>query len=95
MIKDSQGKLASRGLVDAIHAGELAGIETFEDPTFGFAVPKRCPGVPEEILNPKAPWADAAAYDQTAQKLAKLFRENFEKYAEGASAKVKAAGPKA
>jgi phosphoenolpyruvate carboxykinase (ATP) len=63
------------------------------DPVFGFAVPTTCPDVPSEILTPRSTWRDQAAYDSTAKKLAGLFRENFAKYADSASAEVKAAGP--
>ena len=51
------------------------------------------PGVPSEILRPRESWADKAAYDATAKKLAGLFNKNFETYAAGASAEVKAAAP--
>ena len=52
-----------------------------------------CPGVPREILRPRARWADDAAYDASAKKLAGLFRENFKKYESEAGADVAAAGP--
>ncbi len=48
-----------------------------------------------EILLPRESWADQAAYDATAQKLAGLFKKNFATYEDGASAEVKAAGPSA
>ncbi len=84
----------TRALIDAIHSGELANIATVEDPIFGLQVPKSCPGVPEQILTPKNTWKDPAAYDEMARKLAFLFKENFTKYQEGASAAVRAAGPR-
>jgi phosphoenolpyruvate carboxykinase (ATP) len=51
--------------------------------------------VPAEILSPRDTWADKAAYDATAKKLAKLFVGNFKQYESGASAEVKAASPAA
>ena len=84
----------TRAIVDAIHSGELRDVATANDPVFGVAIPASCPGVDEKVLNPRNTWKDQAAYDQTAQKLAGLFRENFAKYAEGCSDEVVAAGPK-
>jgi phosphoenolpyruvate carboxykinase (ATP) len=63
------------------------------DPVFGIDVVAECPNVPSEILIPRNAWADKAAYDATAKKLAALFNKNFETYAAGASAEVKAAAP--
>jgi len=89
-------KLAyTRGIIDAIHAGSLDSVETMTDPIFGLAIPKECPGVPAEILQPKNTWKDGAAFDAAAGKLAELFHTNFEKYAEGCRPEVRAAGPKA
>jgi len=88
-------KLAwTRAIVDAIHSGELAGAPTVTDPTFGLAVPTLCPHIPGEVLQPRNVWADKAAYDATAAKLAALFHTNFAKYADGVTAQVLAAGPK-
>ncbi|MSP25291.1 MAG: phosphoenolpyruvate carboxykinase (ATP) [Myxococcales bacterium] len=88
-------KLAyTRAIIDAIHSGELAQIETTTDPIFGVAIPRRCPGVPDGILTPRATWKDAAAYDHAAHKLAGLFHKNFAIYASAASEAVRAAGPR-
>ena len=88
-------KLAStRSIIDAIHSGELIDAPTIPDPTFGFAIVTQAPDVPSEILEPRKTWADPAAYDATARKLAGLFVENFKQYAAGVSAEVLAAAPK-
>ncbi|MDH3716861.1 MAG: phosphoenolpyruvate carboxykinase (ATP), partial [Planctomycetota bacterium] len=84
----------TRAIIDAIHSGDLASVATEEDPTFGLQVPTTCPGVPSEILVPRNTWSDTAAFDETAKKLAGLFNDNFAKYADQASAKISAAGPK-
>jgi phosphoenolpyruvate carboxykinase (ATP) len=87
-------KLAhTRAIVNAIHSGKLANVKTEKDPVFGLEVITECPGVPSEILNPRNTWADKAAYDTAAKKLANLFRENFKTYEAGVSAEVRAAGP--
>jgi phosphoenolpyruvate carboxykinase (ATP) len=83
----------TRAIIDAIHSGALAKAKTARDPIFGFEIVTECPGVPAEILHPRESWADKSAYDTTAKKLAALFNKNFETYAEGASAEVKAAAP--
>ncbi|HEX7703610.1 MAG TPA: phosphoenolpyruvate carboxykinase (ATP), partial [Kofleriaceae bacterium] len=84
----------TRAIIDAIHSGALDKVATVEDPNFGFAVPTTCPDVPSEILTPRNTWADPAAYDDKAKKVAKLFAENFKKYEAQASAEVRAGGPK-
>jgi phosphoenolpyruvate carboxykinase (ATP) len=83
----------TRAIIDAIHSGALTKSKTERDPVFGFDIVIECPGVPSEILGPRESWADKAAYDAAAKKLATLFNKNFETYAPGASAEVKAAAP--
>jgi phosphoenolpyruvate carboxykinase (ATP) len=46
------------------------------------------------MLVPRNTWADKAAYDEKAKKVAKLFAENFKKYEAQASAEVRGGGPK-
>jgi phosphoenolpyruvate carboxykinase (ATP) len=84
----------TRAIIDAIHAGLLDSVDTEEDPVFGLAVPTEVPGVSASVLVPRGTWADPDAYDAAANRLARLFAENFRKYADGASAEVAAAGPK-
>jgi phosphoenolpyruvate carboxykinase (ATP) len=89
-------KLANtRAILDAIHSGALASVKTKRDPVFGFEVATTCPGVSPEILWPRDTWADAAAYDTAAKKLATLFRDNFKQYEGGVSGDVRAASPSA
>ncbi len=83
----------TRAIVDAIHSGELDQVSIYNDETFRFDVPESCPGVPDEILNPRNTWADKSDYDKTAAKLAAMFTENFKQYEDGVSAEVIEAGP--
>jgi phosphoenolpyruvate carboxykinase (ATP) len=70
-------------------------VATQEDPIFGLHVPTQVPGVPGNVLTPRSTWADGDAYDEAARKLADMFRQNFEKYAERAPDSVGKAGPAA
>ena len=85
----------TRAIIDAIHDGSLAKAKTERDPVFGFEVAAECPGVPSEILIPRNAWANKATFEATAKKLAGLFNKNFETYAAGVNAEVKASAPKA
>lgn len=83
----------TRAIIDAIHSGSLQKVETKKDPVFNVHIPVSCPGVPSEILLPRNTWKNPEEYDQTAQKLARLFQENFKKYADGCSEEIRSAGP--
>jgi phosphoenolpyruvate carboxykinase (ATP) len=85
----------TRSMIDAIYSGELAKAKAEQDPIFGLDVIAECPDVPSDILIPRNTWADQAAYDATAKKLAGLFTDNFKKYEEGVSEAVRNSGPKA
>ncbi len=50
--------------------------------------------MPAEVLKPKSTWADKAAYDTQAQKLAQMFADNFKTFEATATAAVKSAGPR-
>ncbi len=84
----------TRRILDELLAGSLNEVHYETDPVFGLHIPQTCPGIPDEVLNPRNTWEDKAAYDQQAQKLAKMFQDNFQQYAEGLPAEVLAAGPK-
>jgi phosphoenolpyruvate carboxykinase (ATP) len=53
------------------------------------------PNVPDEVLRPRDTWKDKEAYDRQAHKLAGMFRENFEQFAENVPQEVRDAGPTA
>jgi len=84
----------SRAIIDAIHSGELAKAEYEVLPIFNLAVPKSCPNVPSEILDPAKAWKDQNEYNETVKKVAGLFVENFKLYESQADADVISGGPK-
>jgi phosphoenolpyruvate carboxykinase (ATP) len=91
----SRMKLAyTRAMVRAALAGELDDVETATAPFFGLQIPTNVPGVPSEVLNPRDTWGDKDAYDAQAAKLAGLFAENFERFADRVPESVRNAGPK-
>jgi phosphoenolpyruvate carboxykinase (ATP) len=83
----------TRAMIDAALSGALNDAPTRTDPVFGLHVPEKIPGVPDGVLHPRSTWADAAAYDAQASKLAAMFRQNFEKFAGDVDEGVRTAGP--
>jgi phosphoenolpyruvate carboxykinase (ATP) len=83
----------TRTMVRAALAGALDRMATFEDPIFRVSVPVEVPGVPADVLHPRNTWADPAAYDTMARRLARMFAANFAQYADGVSHAVRTAGP--
>ncbi|MFN8580607.1 MAG: phosphoenolpyruvate carboxykinase (ATP) [Gemmatimonadaceae bacterium] len=83
----------TRAMVRAALGGRLEQTPTQPDPVFGLHIPTDVPGVPPEVLNPRKTWTDGAAYDAQAQKLAEMFRKNFEKFGT-VSDSIRSAGPK-
>jgi phosphoenolpyruvate carboxykinase (ATP) len=85
----------TRALLAAALDGRLRDIPTRPDANFGIGVPEICPGVPTEALNPRGTWADGAAYDAAAQRLTRLFADNFTKFEGHVDDGVKAAAIRA
>ena len=69
----------TRAIVDAALSGKLDDAEFVEDKTFHVLVPKEIEGVDSDVLHPRNTWADKAAYDERAAKLAADFAEHFDK----------------
>jgi phosphoenolpyruvate carboxykinase (ATP) len=83
----------TRAMIGAALAGALERVEFRRDPVFNVEVPVACPGVPESVLTPRATWADPAAYDAQAGRLARMFVDNFAAFEAEADADVRAAAP--
>ena len=83
----------TRALLNAALDGSLANVPTRTDPNFGFQVPTSCPGVPDEVLDPRATWSDGAAYDAKARELVGRFNENFTQFEAYVEAEIRSAAP--
>ena len=82
---------ATRALLTAALDGTLNRGKFRRDPNFGFEVPAPCPGCPDDLLDPRATWADGAAYDRQAQRLVQMFADNFAQHVGHIDDDVKAA----
>ena len=85
----------TRAMITAALNGTFDNVEYKHDEIFNLDVPQTCPNVPDEIMNPRDTWADKAAYDEQAKKLAKMFQENFAKKYPNMPKNIVEAGPKA
>ena len=70
----------TRAVVAAAQSGALLDIETKHIASLNLHFPISIPGVSDEYVDPKASWGNDAAYEEQAQKLAALFRDNIEKF---------------
>jgi phosphoenolpyruvate carboxykinase (ATP) len=84
----------TRALLNAALTGKLDKVEYFQDPVFGFEVPKTCPSVPENVLEPWSSWPGKEEYMKKYKQLAMRFVENFVKFEEGTPKEVIKSGPK-
>ena len=84
----------TRNLLNAALSGQLDDVEYYNDAIFGFAVPKSCPDVPPEVLEPWSSWPSRKEYDKRYKDLAMRFIQNFAKFENGTSQEVLEAGPK-
>ena len=78
----------TRAMINAALSGALDDVTFEKEGFFDLEIPTSVPGVPEGVLNPRDAWADKGAYDQTARKLARMFRENFKRFEDGVDAAV-------
>lgn len=83
----------TRAMITAILNGELEGVDYDQNFIFGLHMPKYCPGVPTEILDPMNTWLKKGDYVGKAIQLAHSFHLNFEKFAAQASDQIIEGGP--
>jgi phosphoenolpyruvate carboxykinase (ATP) len=83
----------TRAMVNAALNGDLDQVEYLQDPLFGLQVPTTCPGVPDDVLQPRNTWGDPGAYDRQAQELAGMFASNFSQFADHVSEEIRNSGP--
>jgi len=84
----------TRAILNAALCGKLLNAEYTTDPLFGFQIPKTCPDVPSDVLNPASSWPSKEAYMQRYRGLASRFIDNFKKFEEGTPAEIIQAGPR-
>ncbi len=86
----------TRAMISAVLNGDL-GLYSYDKyhlhSVFGVAQPRSCPGVPTNVLSPRATWNDDKSYYETAFKLSNAFRENFQQFESNASEEVRRGGP--
>ncbi|RDY58673.1 phosphoenolpyruvate carboxykinase (ATP) [Flagellimonas nanhaiensis] len=83
----------TRAMISAILEGELDQVDYETHPIFGLHMPKYCPGVPSEILDPMNTWLQKGAYISKAIQLAHSFHINFDKFASESSEEILNGGP--
>jgi phosphoenolpyruvate carboxykinase (ATP) len=71
----------TRAMLSAALEGELDDVPSEPHPFFKVLVPKVCPHVPSDFLDPRGMWGDKAAYDRAAVELSARFNKNFERFA--------------
>lgn len=84
----------TREMVSAAIAGKLDNVEYEKDEIFNLNIPKECPNVPNEILNPKNLWGNKDEYIKSANNLASKFVDNFAKKYPNMPENIVNAGPK-
>ena len=83
----------TRAMIAAALEGKLKDVEFETHPIFNLKMPKTCPDVPSEILNPKETWKNKKAYDIQAKELSNSFKENFSKFEAYANDEILSGAP--
>ena len=84
----------TRAMISAALSGQLDNVKYHRHPVFNVEMPTACPGVPNEVLDPRSTWDDKAAYDAQGKKLATMFVKNFKTFEADVDRSVVEAGPR-
>jgi phosphoenolpyruvate carboxykinase (ATP) len=85
---------ATRAIIDAILNDSLDHAPTKMLPIFNLAIPTQLQGVESHLLDPRLTYNDEADWQTTAEELAELFVDNFQKFTDTTNGKkLVAAGP--
>jgi phosphoenolpyruvate carboxykinase (ATP) len=85
----------TRALLRAALDGSLRSARYEADPWFGLMVPRDVNFIANDLLDPRAAWADRDAYDRTARDLVARFEANSDSFAGAVGADVRAAAIRA
>jgi phosphoenolpyruvate carboxykinase (ATP) len=83
----------TRALLNSALEGKLENANFKTHPVFKIDMPTEVPGVPSDVLDPRETWVNKSDYDQSADRLAVLFSENFAQFEELTSKAICKAGP--
>ena len=85
--------LYTRAMIQAALMYRLEEIPLRRDRFFGLWVPKACPDIPSELLDPIQTWHDRKAFERQAEMLVMRFNQNFEQFTGDVAPQIIAAGP--
>lgn len=71
----------TRAIINAILDGSLEKAEYENMAIFNFEIPKHVTNVVSNVLNPRNTWTDKEDFDEVIGNLAKMFKNNFKRYA--------------
>jgi len=83
----------TRAMLTAALEGSLQKVEYAKDPIFGFEVPKTCPDVPSDVLDPASSWPSKKEYMKKYTQLAMRFVDNFKQFESDCPPEIIKAGP--
>ncbi len=70
----------TRACINGILDGSINNSNFETLPIFNLQIPKTLQGVDTKVLNPRNTWEDKDSYDETSEKLAGMYINNFKKY---------------